>query len=257
MSNAAPTVYDPEHPPLRTRPTGIEPGYYSVEQGHGMTIYLREHEALQAAKQGREGFELLAPMTTSELSGNPGYFVRTEWVELALTAEEMVRFFLGRLSTREVSTLVARHGVFQEIHDAYHPATWIALAPKYTYSEEFEHDKLHAQPHVLVLRQAHGPRAHSIVSIKQGLALVPAIAREYRREGLVVALHAPEKGAELDPFENIIALNVHKDGEIRAYGPFDNSEDAEVYRPANRHSSPIDLICMAVVSSTFVDPPLA
>jgi len=129
MTPKAP-VFSKNFPPVDQVSTGMAPPEYRIEHdGHGPRELLR-NSAIIRASQGAAQFELGAPTTESEISGGPGYVVRTQWVKLALSADEIVRFFLQDLNPTEFFTLARHHGIFFDISgEFYDERTGKALAP--------------------------------------------------------------------------------------------------------------------------------
>lgn len=56
----------------------------------------------------------------SEISGKPAYYVRVDDIQMALSFEEMDRFFRHALRKREVEYLIERYGMFHEVHGDFY-----------------------------------------------------------------------------------------------------------------------------------------
>ncbi len=56
----------------------------------------------------------------SELSGKPAYYVRVDDIQMALSFEEMDRFFRHDLRKNEVERLIEKYGMFHEVHGDFY-----------------------------------------------------------------------------------------------------------------------------------------
>ncbi len=78
---------------------------------------------------------LTQPGTTSELSGQPGFFYRTanydgKTLTLRLSREEIYRLVSRSLTPDEVRKILDTHGLFHEIHGDFYEDDGTARQPK-------------------------------------------------------------------------------------------------------------------------------
>lgn len=60
------------------------------------------------------------PKLKSEISFQPAYLVRVDNIELALSFQELDRFFRHALRKREVNYLLKTYGMFHDIHEDFY-----------------------------------------------------------------------------------------------------------------------------------------
>jgi hypothetical protein len=63
---------------------------------------------------------LPVPKLKSEISFQPAYLVRVDNIELALSFQELDRFFRHALRKREVKYLLKTYGMFHDIHEDFY-----------------------------------------------------------------------------------------------------------------------------------------
>jgi len=284
MNSTAP-VLSQKYPPVGQESTGMLPGHYRIGRGGPRDMVFDRNIGVMRAFRGGNGFVRISHEDVdSELSGERGFYLQTDWVTLALTPEEAGRFFLRRLTSEEYFKLVQKHGVFFEICDQfYDEETGEALRPMAAGDLERERAEQLAgrlpaaerrvaavqadaeergnilrlatrhRPHVLVLKDDVGSRAHSIVSLSQAEALIPAFASSRAPEPKVVLLEAPPgEQVPLRTFDNLITLISYDDGTLQAFGPFAGPGQLVDFRPPKAEKTAIRIQRTDLVNSSAI-----
>lgn len=193
------------------------------------------NSAILAAHKGPKGFPLGESIAVSDISNEPGYIVRFDAVQLALTAQEMVRLFMHSLRPEEFFALANKYGIFYEISGKFYDEdTGVADDPRLTFEEQDHRQAMAKVPHLLVL-QGDAPSVHSIVALDQADQLIPMFSSAFsvRAEALPLHRPVPAECEYLKPTGNIVVLNVFEDGSLGACGPFSTLEAAKEYAYVN------------------------
>lgn len=246
-----PPQYSAKYPPRGQRVTGRPAGRIEIEDNRGdMQISIRD--LAYRAYAGPDALQLRHPLTWSELSGLPAYTVRLQYVELALNAHEICRLVLYRLTPGEFFALARKYGVFYEISSKfYDEETGKAHDTGSLFAEENYDEIEESMAHVVVVENNYKLTPHSVSTHARAVEMVEGFSESYRLKAFAVPLLPPAERSELQPFANIVALHVHEDNELRAYGPFPTEMQALAFIPANGHECPIRDIRVASVESSY------
>ena len=222
--------YSQKYPMVQRTPTELSFIEMEVRHGEGV-LRLDPNQAILGALA--EDLPLGSPCVPSILSGEPGYLLRTNEVEIGLTKEELYRFFCKNLRPAEFFSLARKVGIFYELNGKfYEEDSGFAIDPQYGPAEEAERARVAHLPHLLVaLHRDPVPekdwslRPHSIVS--QYVANI--IRHDQLIEGRVMhvlPLHPlpSEQPTRMKLFNNVVGVTITKDGVMRAYGPMDSFE---------------------------------
>jgi len=115
------TVFSRRYPPKHREGAGVSDSDMEFEDSHGRCGIDSNGARLLAFNRR---LPVKGPgQVASVLSGEPGYIVRTHEVELALTAEEILRLLRYDLTRSEVLRLLAHFGAFFEIGDDFYDET--------------------------------------------------------------------------------------------------------------------------------------
>ena len=120
-------VYSDRYPPVNRTETGLYVLQVEIVDGIGKWQLDLNRVAMMAYTKK---LPVMRPQTMSVLSSEPAYLYRTCDVELALTADEMLRLMRHDLFPKEVLKLHKLYGAFHETHDDfYDEETGTALQP--------------------------------------------------------------------------------------------------------------------------------
>jgi hypothetical protein len=122
-----------KHPPKQRRAESLPTDTIEIVDTDGETRRLSGEAILVAcagAYAGHKPLRLGTAGPASLLSGKPGYLLRVEDVELALTEQEILHLLLHALPPAHYFTLRESFGSFAPIADAYYdPQTGAAIQP--------------------------------------------------------------------------------------------------------------------------------
>lgn len=110
---------DRDFPPKGRSPTGVPFLSMEIVWDGGMTTVSPNESAMMAASADY-GIGLPLKDVKSHLSGDAGYLVRRDDLEIALTFDELDRFLRHDLLDEEYFLLRDRFGMFHEIHDDFY-----------------------------------------------------------------------------------------------------------------------------------------
>jgi len=228
--------YSEVYPSMNRTPTGLGPIDIEVVDDRGARLY-DPNKAILAAHKGPKGFSLGAPITTSDISNEPGYVVRFDAVQLSLTAPELVRLCMKSLRPEEFFALARKYGVFYEICSKFYDEdTGVALDARLTYEEQQQREDLAYVPHLLVI-PGDQPTVHSVLTLDEADRLIPELARIFVLRTVALLLNEPTLPSVdrvlLKPVGNIVTVFTYDDDSMRAYGPFNTVKEAESFIPAD------------------------
>lgn len=205
------------------------------------------NSAILAAHKGPKGFSLGTPVALSDISKEPGYILRFDAVQLALTAPEMVRLFMHSLRPEEFFALANKYGIFYEISGKFYDEdTGVADDPRLTFEEQDHRHTMAGVPHLLVL-QGDAPSVHSIVALDQVDQLIPVLSSAFSVRAEALPLQEPQDAVRISvqATGNNVALLTFEDGSMAAYGPFDTASAAEAFALADHPEYAIMARCSA------------
>jgi hypothetical protein len=235
MSEQPMHVYSEKYPPVKQARTELETIAIEVVDLDGKRRFDPTSASI-AAQSGTLMEKLGRPGAQSAISGEPAYLYRNDVVEIPLTAEEIARLFAHSLEPDEFLALARTYGVFYEISSKFYDEdTGIALSPNYSHAQRLARDEVAGLPHLLAVYEAGQQKwhPHSIMSLDSSERICYDLAcAGYNFRLIVLEPTSDSKKSDVDLIGNIVALHTLKDGSLRAYGPYDNGDDAEVPRYA-------------------------
>lgn len=229
--------YSLNYPPKNRTATGL--GVTDIEVVYATGVHKFDpNTSTSGAHSGASGMGLCEPVPNlpSILSGQPAYLYRNDKLEVALTGDELVRLFMSNLRPEEYFKLVHHFGVFYEISSrVYDEDTGIATSPRYTFAEQEEHAERAKHPQLLVVRDTDGNwRPHSIMNFEAAEETRLNFVSRDSVIAQVVTMDNPKNAWLPDPFDNVVALYVGENDELRAYGRFATIDEARNYRPMRK-----------------------
>lgn len=213
-------IYSDKYLPKNRTATGL--GTIETEvRGPEYRRVLEPNDTCILALKERLPVGMPSPSTPSTISGEPGFLVRLDVLEMQLSHDELLRFWRRNLRPEEFFALAERFGIFYEISDKYYDEnTGAARSPLLSYKEQDNLAKLAEVPHLLVVKDAEGNlMAHSVMHYPAAVET----AKEFAQKGInaVAARLTMPEGIKLHPLLNRVALWVDGEGVVRAAGPFE------------------------------------
>lgn len=248
-----PHEYNVNYPAKNRVSTGL--GSVEIEVVHASgTKKFDPNSAIIAAHAGAAGLKLGEPCAPSFLSGQPGYLYRNDQLEVALTGDELVRLFMSNLRPDEFFKLANQFGVFYEISGQfYDDESGGATSPRYTFAEQEAHTQQSKHPQLLVVKDLDGNwRPHTLMNFSTTEDIRLDFLTQDGVVARVVCMDEPKNAWIPDPFDNVVALYIGPNDELRAYGRFKNTDEATHYRPAAGGVGPNPKIIIASVNATYV-----
>lgn len=254
MTSAPEHSYNVNYPPKNRTATGLGTVEIEVVHASGVKTF-NPNSATIGAHSGVAGLGLGGPHAPSFLSGEPGYLYRNDKLEVALTGEELVRLFMSNLRSDEFFKLASQFGIFYEISSKfYDDDSGIATSPRYTFAEQNAQQEQAKFPQLLVVADLDGKwRPHSIMNFADAERIRLDFLTQNGFLARVVSMDEPKNAWIPDPFDNVVALYIGANDELRAYGRFRNADEASRYRPAAGGVGPNPTIIVTSVNATYIN----
>ena len=111
-------MYSTRFPAKNRKQTGVEG--IAIELADSINkVTVSPNDAAEMAFNERLPFSEES-VGASCISGEPGYFYRTEEIEMILTRDEMLRLMRRELRPEEFRSLLEKYGMFFEVHDDFY-----------------------------------------------------------------------------------------------------------------------------------------
>lgn len=108
-----------KHSPKNRKPISLHCLEIKITSDEGTITTAPNGKAMMGA-YGKYPIGGPVPELVSEISGKPAYRIELDDIELALSFDELDRFFRHDLKNEEFEFLLNKYGMFHEIHDDFY-----------------------------------------------------------------------------------------------------------------------------------------